>query len=227
MVPGLSNYFLPQAVKPALEAALGTSIFTGRSIESSREQMVEPGFRYREGTSELAKQVGELTGFSPVKMEYLIRGYTGGMGIALLQALSAPFGSSGPEAATKRLSDMPVIGTLFQPKDAGGIIDATYERMKQVNQVKETYEGLIEKGRTADAQKYLAERMDEMALASMAGSFKQVMGEITEFERGIRASNMTPDQKREKLDQARQMKIKIAESVRAVADRKTPQASPA
>jgi hypothetical protein len=228
MVPGLSNYFLPQAVKPALETVLGTSIFTGRSIESSREQMVEPGFRYREGTSALAKEVGELTGFSPVKMEYLIRGYTGGMGIALLQALSAPFGSNGPEAATKRLSDMPVIGTLFQPTDASGIIDATYERMKQVNQVKETYESLIERGRQADAQKYIAENMNEMALASMAGSFRQYMGQIAEFERSVRAApNMTPEQKREKLDQARQMKIRLAETVRAASDRKTPQASPA
>ena len=189
--------------------------------------MSEPGFRYREGTSELARQVGELTGFSPIKMEFLIRGYTGSMGMALLQALSAPFGSSGPESATKRLSDLPVVGTLFQPNDASGIIDATYERMKKVNQVKETYEGLLEKGRTADAQKYIAERMDEMALASVAGSFKEYMGQITEFERNIRASNMTPDQKREKLDQARQMKIKLAESVRAAADRKKLQAAPA
>jgi len=227
MIPGASSYFLPQAVKPALETILGTSLYTGRSIESSREQMVEPGFRYRDNTTALAKEVGELTGFSPVKLEYLIRGYTGGMGMALLQALSAPFGSSGPESATKRMSDMPVIGTLFQPKDASGIIDATYERMKQVNQVKETYEDLMNKGRTADAQKYIAARMDDMALASVAGSFREYMGQITEFERGVRASNLTPDQKREKLDQARQMKIKLAESVRAVADRKTPQASPA
>ena len=123
---------------------------------------------------------------------------------------------------------MPVIGTLFQPKDAGGIIDATYERMKQVNQVKETYEGLIEKGRQADAQKYIAENMNEMALASMAGSFRQYMGQIAEFERNVRAApNMTPEQKREKLDQARQMKIRLAETVRAASDRKTPQASPA
>lgn len=226
MVPGLSNYFLPQAVKPALETILGTSLYTGRSIESSREQMVEPGFRYRDNTTELAKEVGELTGFSPVKMEYLIRGYTGGMGMALLAALSAPFGSSGPEAATKRLSDLPVLGTLFQPKDAAGIIDATYERMKQVNQVKETYEGLIEKGRQADAQKYIATRMDEMALASVAGSFREYMGQITEFERGIKASSMTPEQKREKLDQARQMKIRLAESVRSIAGKTKPQPAP-
>jgi hypothetical protein len=226
MVPGLSSYFLPQAVKPALEAlAFETSLYTGRSIESAKEQMMQPGFRYRENTTALAREVGELTGFSPVKMEFLIRGYTGGMGMALLAALSAPFGKEGPESATKRASDMPVVGTLFQPNDASGIIDATYERMKQINQVKETYEGLIEKGRIADANNYLTENASEMALASVAGSFKQVMGEITKYEREVRASNMSPEEKRQKLDEARQIKIRIASSVRAMAGKKEPQAA--
>jgi len=224
MVPGASSYFIPQAVKPALEAlAFETSLYTGRSIESAKEQEKEPGYRARESTTALAREVGELTGFSPIKMEYLIRGYTGGMGMALLAALSAPFGKEGPEAATKRASDLPVVGTLFQPKDASGIIDATYERMKQVNQVKETYEGLLEDGRQADADKYLKENIDEMALASVAGSFKQFMGQITEHERQIRASNMTPEKKREALEQARQAKIKLASAARAVVDKKAPQ----
>jgi hypothetical protein len=226
MVPGLSSYFIPQAVKPALEAlAFETSLYTGRSIESAKEQEKEPGYRYRDNTTALAREAGELTGFSPIKMEYLIRGYTGGMGMALLAALSAPFGKEGPEAATKRASDLPVVGTLFQPKDASGIIDATYERMKQVNQVKGTYEGLLEDGRQADAEKYLKENVDEMALASVAGSFKQFMGQITEHERQIRASNMTPEKKREALEQARQAKIKLASAARAVVDKKAPQAA--
>jgi hypothetical protein len=226
MVPGASSYFIPQAVKPALEAlAFEKSLYTGRSIESTQEQMMEPGYRYRDNTTALAREVGELTGFSPIKMEYLIRGYTGGMGMALLAALSAPFGGDGPEAATKRASDMPVVGTLFQPKDASGIIDATYDRMQQVNRVKETYEGLLNKGRQADAEKYLKENIDEMALASVAGSFKQFMGQITEHERQIRASNMTPEKKREALEQARQAKIKLASAARAVVDKKAPQAA--
>jgi hypothetical protein len=225
MVPGASSYFLPQAVKTGLEVAVGKSIYTGRDIESTQEQMMEPGYRYRDNTTALAREAGELTGFSPVKMEFLIRGYTGSMGMAMLAALSAPFGSEGPEAATKRASDLPVVGTLFQPKDASGIIDATYERMKQVNQVKETYEGLLNKGRQADAEKYLKENVDEMALASVAGSFKQFMGQITEHERQIRASNMTPEKKREALEQARQAKIKLASAARAVVDKKAPQAA--
>jgi hypothetical protein len=227
MVPGLSSYFIPQAVKPALETVIGTSLYTGRGIESAREQAVEPGYRYRESTTELAKQVGELTGFSPIKMEYLIRGYTGSMGMALLAALSAPFGSSGPEAATKRLSDLPVVGTLFQPKDASGIIDATYERVNKIQQVQQTYKALLNDGRRDDAQAYAERNINDMMATSIAGEFRQIMGDITKQEREVRASGMTPDKKREMLERFRQAKIRIATSVRAALDRKTPQAVPA
>jgi hypothetical protein len=51
------------------------------------------------------------------------------------------------------------------------------------------------------------------------------MGQITEHERQIRASNMTPEKKREALEQARQAKIKLASAARAVVDKKAPQAA--
>jgi len=227
MIPGASSYFLPQAIKPALETVIGTSLYTGRGIESAREQGVEPGYRARESTTELARQVGELTGFSPIKMEYLIRGYTNGMGIALLAALSAPFGSSGPEAATKRASDLPVVGTLFQPNDASGIIDATYERISKIQQVQQTYKKLLEDGRGEDARAYAEQNATDLVAASLAGDFRQAMGEITKFERAIRGSNKSPDEKREALERARQLKIRIATSVRSTLDRTKPQAAPA
>jgi hypothetical protein len=226
-VPGLSSYFLPQAIKPALEVALDQSIFTGRDIESAKEKLVEPGYRYRDSTTELAKEVGEATGFSPVKMEYLIRGYTGSMGMAALAALSAPFGSSGPEGPTKRPSDIPVVGTLFQPTDASGIVDLVYERMNKARQVQETYESLIKKGRPEAAQQYLNENLDDFVLATLGGSFKQQMGEITKYEQAVRASSMTPEQKRAALDQARQAKISLAKAVREASGRTERQTAPA
>jgi hypothetical protein len=226
-VPGLSSYFLPQAVKPVLEVALDQSIYTGRDIESAQEKLVEPGYRVRETTTELAKQVGELTGVSPIKLEYLIRGYTGSLGMALVQAVSVPFGRTGPEAATKRPSDLPVVGTMFQPTDASGIIDAVYERMNKARQVKETYDSLVEKGRSEAARAYLDRNLDSFVLSSLAGSFKQQMGEITQYEKSVRASSMSADQKREALDRARQAKINLAKAVRAASDRTERQAVPA
>lgn len=227
MIPGASSYFIPAGVKPLAEVGFGVSAYTGRDIESAREQQVEPAYRARESTTELAKTVGELTGFSPIKLEFLISGYTGQMGMALIAALSAPFAGTGegPAPATKRPSDLPLIGTLFQPKDASGIIDLVYERMNKVRQVQETYKRLIDENKPEQAKRYAEEKADELSLASVAGAFRQQMGEITKFEREVRASNLTPDRKRAELDRARQAKIDLSKRVQALSGRTAPQAA--
>ena len=220
---------LPAAVKPLIEVSLGRSFFTGRDIESVQEQQLEPGARSRDSTSEVAKAVGETFNISPVKMEYLIRGYTGSLGVALMQSLNflapAPEGS---EKALKRMSELPVVGTVFQPMDAGGIIDATYARVNEIRQAQATYEDMLTKGRTADAQAYLERKADELALASVAGDFRKRMGDVTKAERAIReAPSLSAQEKRERLNELRQVKIQIASAARAIFDRKTPQAAPA
>lgn len=220
---------LPAAAKPVIEAGLGRSFFTGRDIESMQEQQREPGERFRDGTSEVAKAIGQTFNVSPIKLEYLIRGYTGSLGVALVQSLNfltpAPEGS---EKALRRLSELPVVGTVFQPMDAGGIIDATYARVNEIRQAQETYENMITTGRTADAQAYLERKADELALASVAGDFRKRMGDVTKAERAIRdAPSLSAQEKRERLNELRQVKIQIASAARAIFDRKTPQAAPA
>jgi hypothetical protein len=227
IIPGGTSWAIPQAVKPLIEVGLGKSFYTGQDIETAKEQRLDPGMRYRDNTSEAAKFVGQMLNISPIKMEALINGYTGSMGLALLQALNFAMPATGPEAAFKRLSEQPVIGPLFQPTDAGGIINATYDRVEEINRAKATYEKLIAENHPAQAQAYLKEHITELSLASVAGSFSKQMGELTKYEAQIKASNRTPDKKREELDRIRQLKIKFATSVRAAFDRKELQAVPA
>jgi hypothetical protein len=227
IIPGGTSWAIPQAVKPLIEVGLGKSFYTGQDLETAKEQRLDPGMRYRDNTSEAAKFVGQMLNISPIKMEALINGYTGTMGLALLQALNFAMPATGPEAAFKRLSEQPVIGPLFQPTDAGGIINATYDRVEEINRAKATYEKLIAENHPAQAQAYLKEHITELSLASVAGSFSKQMGELTKYETQIKASNRTPDKKREELDRIRQLKIKFATSVRAAFDRKELQAVPA
>ena len=223
IVPGGTSYGIPQAVKPLIELGLGKSFFTGREIESASEQAREPGTRYRENTSELAKQVGEITGVSPIKLEYLISSYTGSMGLALLQTLNFAMPAEGPEKAFKRLSEQPLVGTLFQPNDAGGIINATYERMNEVNQVKATFDNYVKTNQMDKARSYYKENVEKLAQASLAGSFREKMGELTSYEKAVRDSSRTASEKREMLDRVRQLKIRLATSAREAFDRTTRQ----
>ena len=226
LVPGLSSMMMPQAIKPAIEVATGHSFYGDRPIESAREQMLEPFARYRDDTSEAAKLVGKMFNISPVKIEYLIRGYTGSLGLTMLQALSFGIPTADPEKATKRLAATPVIGGLFQPVDAGGIIDATYDRMKEVQEITKTYKDLLEKNKTKEAAAYAEEHINDIALAAFAGRFERAMGVLTKRERQIRNSDLSPPEKRKLLDEIRQLKIKYATSVREGFDKKVSPVSP-
>ena len=215
---------IPQAMKPIIETSLGKSFYTGRDILSKGEQQLLPEAQFRENTTEIAKAYGSLVGASPVKVEEFIKGYTGTMGLAFLQVVSSPFSSEGsPEKTYKRLSERAVIGGAFQPNDAGEIINSTFERMNEFSKVKQTVDDYIERGEKSKALALISERGKEYMLGEISGDFTKQIGELTQYERAVRASTLTPEEKRERLAEIRQMKIKLSSMVRGAVDRTLPQ----
>lgn len=227
-VPGGSSLGVPQALKPAIEAGLGKSFYTGRDILSAHEKTLLPEEQFRANTSEMAKLLGKAGNFSPIIFENLVRGYTGTIGIAFLHALSlgAPKSES-PEAAVKRLSDYPIVGGAFQPNDAGGISNSVYERFNEDMQVRAAYKKMADEGRIPEATALLQRRGNEIMEAELGDSFKSNMTKLTQAERAIAASNMSADEKRRQLDAIRKIKTGLAVTYREVADRTTrPQPRP-
>jgi len=83
--------------------------------------------------------------------------------------------------------------------------------MGDVIKAKETYNKMLEEGRDDEAQAYVDANADLIGMSSMAGKFRQQMGELTKQERSIRAATgVTGKEKREALDEIRQMKIDLA-----------------
>jgi Large polyvalent protein associated domain 38 len=224
LIPGGTSYGIPQALRPAIEAGLGKSFYTGRDILSQHEQALLPEDQFRVNTTEAAKAFGKATGTSPIILEELVRGYTGTMGLAFLQAVSMgiPKGES-PEKAYMRLSEMPVIGGAFQPNDAGAIINSVYNRMGEFKKVEASVDDLIARGYKADAKELLAKRGNEYAASEVADYYTSTMRDLTAYENAVRASNMTPEQKREKLNEIKQTKIRFANMVRNATDKSIPQ----
>ena len=217
---------LPQAVKPLTEVILGKSFFGG-GIESQREQKELAQDRYRESTTEIAKLLGSVTGMvgvSPIKIDHLIRGYTGGLGIALVQ-LANPILNTASEAVEKpsmKPSKMPFLGGLFQPVEGRGTLDTAYDRMLEIQQVKGSYNKLIEDGKRAEAQAFVQTYANQLALASTSGSVQKALGEMAKQERMIRASKMTTEQKDVALERLDKLKVAYARNFINLADRTTP-----
>jgi hypothetical protein len=219
-IPGGSSYFIPQAAKPLIEVGLGKSFYTGRDILSAREKQLLPEEQYRVNTSDAAKLVGSTLGVSPINIEALVSGYTGTMGLAFLQAISLGVPSKEtPERAVRRLSEYPIVGGVFQPNDAGGIINSVYERMNEVSQVKSTVDKLLGEGKVQEAEALMTKRGTEYMQAELSNTFKANMNMLTQAERAIAASRMPPEEKRKQLDDIRKMKIGLANATREISDK--------
>jgi len=208
----------PAAGKPIFEVAANYSFYTGREIESKRLQQLEPGERYTDRTTEIAKSIGSMLNISPVKLEYLIRGYTGSVPLAVA-SMANPIlrgGEAGEQPDSRSLigSETPLIGSFFQPRDATGLINKAYKDMDDIVKAKQTYNKMLEEGREDDADNYLNANADVIGMASMAGKFRQQMGELTKQERMVRAdTSLNGKEKREQLDDIRQAKIELSKAL--------------
>jgi hypothetical protein len=114
------------------------------------------------------------------------------------------------------------VGTAFQPNDAGGIINMAYDRMNEFSKVKSTVDDLLERGEKAKALELINTKADQYAAGEIAHDFTSTMGELTQYERAIRASNLSSEQKRGRLDEIRKLKIRYAETMREAVDKTIP-----
>jgi hypothetical protein len=203
---------IPQAVKPLVEFSLGKSFYTGRDLLSEHEKKLQPEAQFRQDTTDIAKMFGQF-GMSPILVENLIRSYTTALPLALGQAILTGTGAvddKGPERATLRPSESKIYGTLFQPEDAGAIIDRVYQRMNTFEAAKATYKDYIDRGYYDKAEETLNKFTTEIALAETATKFQTEMRKATKMEVAIRAADMPPNEKSELLKAIRQQKIDYA-----------------
>lgn len=212
---------IPQALKPGIEVATNYSFYSGRDIVSAREQALEPEAQVRQNTTALAQMLGSAAGVSPIQIDYLIRGYFGGLGALVAQMPNIVFRPGAPdeqvERAERKLSELPVVGSLFQPTDGRGIIDEAYKTSQDFDRKARTYKALVEQGRRAEAQAFAQRYIGEIAAASEAGRFRQQMGEFAKYRRFIQASpSLSAQEKREQLDALRKIEIAYAQQLQAL-----------
>ena len=198
----------------------------GIENDLTRDLQVLPTERYRENTSELSKMIGSITGevgLSPVKLDYLIRGYFGSLGVALAQ-IANPILEKTPEQVvakpSTKVSQMPIIGSLFQPIEGRGPIDEAYAKMEEIKQAKGTFTRLAEQGKLAEARAFAQQYATELSMASTSGTVYKRLGELSKQERAVKASaNMSTAQKDEAIKRIEQAKISLARMLNQASDR--------
>ena len=215
-VPGVSNLFLPQGVKPIVEGLTNTNFYSMSPIESQRQLQERPGYRSNATTTELSKIAGRTLGISPIQIDHFVNGYTGSVGTAMMSMFNPMLREgSAPDSTSK---DLPIVGGFFQPTDAGGLINKAYADMQAIEQTSATYKRLNEQD-PDKADAFYRKYANQIDNAKPAGVFKQQMGEYNTEERSIRADkSLSSSEKRKLLDENRQDKIQLAKDFRAISN---------
>ena len=113
---------------------------------------------------------------------------------------TALFGKQGAENAPEaKLSGMPVIGSTFQPQDAGAIVDEAYKKMTELSEVAATYKDKATKDPAAAAA-YRDRYLEEMNKVPVAAAFTHTMSEFNKQRQAVLSGQMTPVEKRAWLD---------------------------
>jgi hypothetical protein len=202
-VPGYSSMGMPQIVKPALEVWTNKNFLTGGNVESLRLQGLDTEERYLATTTELAKQMSKAVPIlSPIQIEHLVRGYLGVLPLVAAAGANSLFEREDKgEKAAGRASDLPLVGTAFQKKYGGADADVVFREAQEAMQSRATLNKMLSEGRREEAIAYRDKNRVELALASAAGEYRQVIGRINaDVRRTQERNDLTPEEKRLRLD---------------------------
>jgi len=216
-IPGYSSKFMPQAVKPLFEVWTNKNLFSGQNIESVAMQNRSPEERFNASTTEAAKMLAKVLPLSPVQVEHIARGYFGTAPLALMSVASGFMREETKgEAPARRLSETPILGTVFQKQYGGADADTMYAFAKEATQRAASLKDIQKNGTPQDAKEYLANHRTEIMLAPMARNFEMLLGRLRTQEDVVRnRKDLNAEEKRARLDQLDKVRQDLANKFNA------------
>lgn len=209
--------YIPQVFKPIIEASTNYNFFTNREIVGSGMKGVAPEFQVGPGTSSFAEFVGNTLGLSPMKVDHVIKGYSGTMGMYAIDTIDSIMNlySDSPKP-TKRFEQMPVIKRFAADPEARGSVTAYYKLKDEVDMVVRTVNLLEKSMKPEEFSKYLQEHIGVLAFKDYVSDMEKNMKEFREMRKMIRSSSLSGDEKRDALTAVGQAENNLTANIQTV-----------
>lgn len=205
---------VPQVFKPIIEQYANKNSFTGRPIENMSLQGLLPEQRYMPWTSETARVFSAALPDwaptwlrSPVRVEALVRGYLGTIGLYALQMsdqVSRPLGGFG-EPPALGLKDLPVVRRFYSGDTATRTKyeEPIYKLLDIANETRKSVMELRRRGDAEGAARLAADNAEIIAARGRLNAFSTQMRALNMQERAVWNSSSDPSEKKAKIDALR------------------------
>ncbi len=190
---------IPTLILPLVEWKTNYSYFRGQQLVSSKYQRLPDELQYNDYTSELSKGIGNVFKVSPMKVDNLVRGYTGTMGALLWGAAGEPFAKANNLPA-KHFNEMLFVRDF-------NVTDANLSRP-----MNEFY-GILDKANRQHAG-YGVKGKPEAAVKGIRSAGSMISKIRKDIDK-ITHSNLTPERKRELIDKRKEKMNQIAKQANA------------
>lgn len=190
---------LPTLILPLIEWSANYSFFKGRPLVGNKYSRLPDELQYNDYTSELSKGIGSTFKISPMKIDNLVRGYTGTMGALLWSMAGKPFAKANNLPA-KHFSELPFVRDF-------NVTDANLSRP-----MNEFY-GILDKANRQHAG-YGVKGKPEAAVKGIRSAGAMISKIRKDIDK-ITHSNLTPERKRELIDKRKEKMNQIAKQATA------------
>lgn len=187
--------FLPTLFLPIIEWQANYSFFRDQPLTGKRLERLPDELQYNPGTSEVAKAIGSVTKWSPVKIDNTIRGYTGTMGMFLAQMFD-PLVAEKRNMPTKKFGELTFIRDFtLNDNIKNRSVNDFYDMLAAAN---EQHAGYGVKGRPTAVVKNIRKAGELISKAN-----KDIRNITT-------STALSPDEKRARIDKRREYIRNIA-----------------
>lgn len=207
----------PTVSIPIIENFANKSLFLDRPLIPANREGLLPEYQYNNYTTEITKALGkllgklpptqDLPGIAPVKIENVIRGWTGGLGMHIVRLASFGLEKTGvlpsPERPSKTYADWPVIKAFVVRHPAAGSesVNTFYEDYFKAKKTWDTFNYLV--------KKELNPREAAKVLASKDGDIVKLDGVYKAISRAHQVLNLIHNNPDMNADEKRQLIDKI------------------
>ena len=222
---GASPGVLPTVAIPLIEDWANKSFFTDRAIVPADRERLLPEYQYAPYTTETAKAIGSLIGrlpsmeqnayIAPAKVENLIRGWSGGLGMYILNLADLGLQKAGvlPEKVkpTPTLADIPIIKgfVVRHPSASAESIQRFYNEYSVIQMRIKTIKTLARKEFNYGKATQMLEQYQQ-DMINLDGIYRALRNAHSAVEYIYQNPSIKPDEKRQLVDTIYYEMISIA-----------------
>jgi hypothetical protein len=208
---------MPQTFKPIYEVTTNYNFYTRRPIVGQGAEGLSDVFQVGPGTSSFAEGIGKTLGLSPLKVDHLIKAYTGTIGMYAVDTIDLVIdANSDVPKATKRFEQMPFIKRFALDPEARGKVTAYYDLKNSVDEVVRTVNHLEKAGNYEEMGEYMQDNMRILASKDYISALEKEMKSFREVASMIRNSRMSGDEKRDALLAVTQAQNKLTGNIQEI-----------